>query len=82
MTENFLPPIGLNADQAARYLGLDRRTFFQLVRAGEIPMSLEIEGVKVYSVKLLKRWFNRIRERESDARYWAKDIYGENYSVQ
>lgn len=80
MHDNSLPPIGLDAAEAAKYLGLDRATFMRLVNAGKLPLSLEIEGTRVYSVKLLKRWFNRIRERESDARYEAKSYYsGENY---
>ena len=81
MHENYLPPIGLDADEAAKYLGLDRATFIKLVDQGELPMSLDIEGCRVYSVKLLKRWFNRIPERDSDARYHAKCLYKENYSV-
>jgi hypothetical protein len=40
--KSLLPPRGLSANDAARYIGISRNTFLKLVRFGFAPPALDI----------------------------------------
>jgi hypothetical protein len=75
MTYILPPQIGLSKDQAAAYLGLSNLKFAELIQKGQLPLPLELAGVQVWSVKLLRRWFNRLEEKWSPAREEARSYY-------
>lgn len=66
--KNPATPIGLDLNGAATYLGLNYPTFLNLVKAGILPMPVDIDGAEVWQARRLNLWFNRIEERYSRAR--------------
>lgn len=38
------PPRGMNADQAAAYVGLGRTKFLEMVKSGQMPKSIDLDG--------------------------------------
>lgn len=64
------PPIqiGLDINEAAGFLGLNNPTFMNLVKAGILPMPIDVAGTQVWQARRLSLWFNRLEERYSKAR--------------
>jgi excisionase family DNA binding protein len=49
------PTLAVRSSEAARILGISKRTFAELVKDGEVPFA-RLRGVKVYPVESLARW--------------------------
>ncbi|MEM6333317.1 MAG: helix-turn-helix domain-containing protein [Planctomycetota bacterium] len=48
-------PFNLNAEQAARFLGISKRTLWSITNAGEIPCQ-RIRGRVLYPRPALEKW--------------------------
>ncbi|MBX4901632.1 hypothetical protein HJA83_09825 [Rhizobium bangladeshense] len=67
-----LPPIGINREQAAEFIGISPSTFDKMVAAGKMPSPRQISDDRlVYDVSEVEAAFRKIPHRgdqlESDA---------------
>ena len=55
-----LPPVGLRRNAAAAYIGVSPTKFDELVADGRMPQPKRIDGVVVWSVKMLNIAFEEL----------------------
>lgn len=59
-----LPPIGINREQAAEFIGISPSTFDKLVAAGTMPSPRQISGDRlVYDVSEIAAAFRKLPHR-------------------
>ena len=62
-----ISPRGLNGEQAARYVGVPRRTFTRLVRDGTLPGPMPFSGDSVWDRKVLDLALDRLSGIDASA---------------
>jgi excisionase family DNA binding protein len=55
-----LPPRGLSREEAARYVGVSRTKFDQMVVDGRMPHPRRIDGRKVWDLRMVDASFDRL----------------------
>ena len=62
-----LLPRGLSADEAARYVGLGRTKFEELVRAGKMPRGKTLGGRVIYDRLALDMAFSDLEDERGNS---------------
>jgi excisionase family DNA binding protein len=61
-----LPPRGLSREEAARYVGVSPTKFDQMVEDGRMPNPRRIDGRKVWDLRMVDAFFNRLPVNDHD----------------
>jgi predicted DNA-binding transcriptional regulator AlpA len=56
-------PRGLRAERAAAYVGMGKTKFLELVDSGQMPVPVEIDGVKVWDRLDLDSAFDTFKDK-------------------
>jgi excisionase family DNA binding protein len=65
-----VPRRGLSRDEAATYVGISPGKFDQMLADGRMPLPRRIDGRKVWDIRSLDIYFDKLPEEESTGHGW------------
>lgn len=62
-----LPPLGLNRDEAAAYIGVSVTKFDEMVADGRMPKSKPVDRLRLWSRPMLDKFFHAMPDEEGES---------------